>query len=154
MLTREPLLRVGIVEGRTSIAGSFGGPFEDQLGGVLQGDFTCALVPAGWSFTCGGHTVTYAIGDVRFTPTSVASVVRLEDVTIGVNFHWERREPQVFHGALRLHAVPGKGITAINEVPLEEYLKSVISSEMSATAPAASAAGACHHIPQLARGNA
>jgi len=55
----------------------------------------------------------------------------LRDVTIGVKFHWERKEKQSFKGWLKLLRV-GNKIHAINIVPLEEYLTSVISSEMSA----------------------
>ena len=54
-------------------------------------------------------------------------------MTIGVNFHWERKETQVFLGTLRL-VVEADQITAINELPVEQYLASVISSEMKATA--------------------
>jgi stage II sporulation protein D len=56
----------------------------------------------------------------------------LKDVTIGINFHWERKENQRFRGGLKIIAENGH-LTAINVLPLEEYLKSVISSEMSAT---------------------
>lgn len=55
------------------------------------------------------------------------------DVVIGVNFHWERRENQRFRGKLSI-IVEGDKLTLINILPVEEYLKSVISSEMSATA--------------------
>jgi SpoIID/LytB domain protein len=57
---------------------------------------------------------------------------QLSDVTIGVQFHWERRENQLFKGALQL-LCDGNKLVAINILPLEEYLISVISSEMSAT---------------------
>lgn len=60
----------------------------------------------------------------------------LHDVMIGVNFHWQRREDQTFAGDLELRPGPDS-ITAINIIAVEEYLKSVISSEMSATASAA-----------------
>ncbi|MEG1586798.1 MAG: SpoIID/LytB domain-containing protein, partial [Bacteroidales bacterium] len=56
----------------------------------------------------------------------------LNGVTIGINFHWEREEDQTFNGILRLIANQGE-LHAINILPVEEYLKSVISSEMSAT---------------------
>ncbi len=56
----------------------------------------------------------------------------LEGVTIGKQFHWERQEDQVFRGSLHIIAREGK-LHAINLVPVEEYLKSVISSEMSAS---------------------
>ena len=56
----------------------------------------------------------------------------LDDVTIGVNFHWERKEKQTFTGTLRFVVHEDK-VCAINELPVEDYLTSVISSEMSAT---------------------
>lgn len=57
----------------------------------------------------------------------------LIDVTIGINFHWERKEDQRFQGALKIIVEDGK-LTGINVVNVEDYLTSVISSEMSATA--------------------
>ena len=57
----------------------------------------------------------------------------LHGVTIGVNFHWERKEDQKFAGALRIIVENGQ-LTAVNVVGVEDYLLSVISSEMSASA--------------------
>jgi SpoIID/LytB domain protein len=57
---------------------------------------------------------------------------KLKDVTIGVNFHWERKEDQIFAGNLKLIVEKGR-VTAINLIGIEDYLISVISSEMSAT---------------------
>ena len=57
----------------------------------------------------------------------------LYGVTIGVNFHWERREDQKFAGALKIIVENGQ-LTAVNVVGVEDYLLSVISSEMSSTA--------------------
>ena len=65
-------------------------------------------------------------------PLSGDASFSLEDVTIGVNFHWERKETQTFQGMLHLVVEEDK-ICAINELPVEQYLASVISSEMSAT---------------------
>lgn len=59
----------------------------------------------------------------------------LKDVTIGIRFHWERKEDQTFEGNVWFLAAPDGTITAINEISVEDYLKSVISSEMSAEAP-------------------
>ena len=56
----------------------------------------------------------------------------IEGVTIGKDFHWEQSETQVFNGSLHVIARHG-ALHAINFVPVEEYLKSVISSEMSAS---------------------
>ena len=71
--------------------------------------------------------------EVIFAPVSAENHFTLKDVTIGVNFHWERREDQQFAGSLRLINEHGK-VTAVNVIGVEDYLLSVISSEMSATA--------------------
>lgn len=71
--------------------------------------------------------------DLLFEPESVDSTFTLKEVTIGVSFHWHRHENQTFKGALHLIVEDGK-VTAINVLPVEDYLMSVISSEMSAKA--------------------
>lgn len=70
--------------------------------------------------------------ELLFEPNDTQSSFTLEDVTIGVNFHWERKEAQTFLGKLRF-IVENNNICAINELPVETYLISVISSEMRAT---------------------
>lgn len=69
---------------------------------------------------------------LTFHPQSADASFSLSDVTIGVSFHWERKETQTFLGTLRF-VVESDKIVAINELPVEKYLESVISSEMSAT---------------------
>ena len=58
--------------------------------------------------------------------------IALKDVTIGIGFHWERKEDQVFRGGLKF-IIENEKITVINRLSIEDYLSSVISSEMSAT---------------------
>ena len=70
--------------------------------------------------------------ELTFTPVEDEASFSLYDVTIGINFHWERQETQHFNGTLKLVVDEGK-ITAINILPAEDYLISVISSEMNAT---------------------
>lgn len=72
-------------------------------------------------------------GDTFF-PSSPDCWFELDDVTIGVDFHWERKECQRFHGALQLMKGDDGMVTAVNIISVEEYLMSVISSEMSAEA--------------------
>lgn len=73
--------------------------------------------------------------ELTFTPLENEASFSLYDVTIGINFHWERQETQVFRGTLKLVVDEGK-IVAINLLPAEDYLISVISSEMnSASSP-------------------
>lgn len=72
--------------------------------------------------------------EIMFSPGVIDSdSFELCGVTIGVNFHWERKENQVFRGALKL-IIENNKITTVNILPVESYLESVISSEMSATA--------------------
>ena len=70
--------------------------------------------------------------ELIFKPLSDDSSFTIEDVTIGVDFHWNRKENQTFRGMLRLMMDDDK-ILVINELSVEQYLESVISSEMSAT---------------------
>ncbi len=70
--------------------------------------------------------------ELLFTPKGIGTFW-LKDVTIGVNFHWERKEDQKFGNILKVIAEDGK-LTAVNIIGVEDYLTSVISSEMSATA--------------------
>lgn len=71
--------------------------------------------------------------ELFFEPVSASAFFELKAVTIGVNFHWQRQEDLRFKGALNL-VVAKDGILFINQIDIEEYLQSVISSEMSATA--------------------
>ena len=137
MITKEPELRVGVLESYALVRGTLEGSFVDAGGTERHGDFVCTPEGSGVriSFSKGAGEISSR--EAVLTPADPDASFVLHDVTIGVKFHWERKESQTFRGSLRLLSRPGKGITAINVVPLEEYLKSVISSEMSATAPTA-----------------
>src|ERR1700739_2063664 len=105
------------MEGRSAV--------EVELAGVFRDESGMAYKPARYRLT----------SEVTLTPSDLASCsFALEDVTIGIGFHWERKERQVFRGAFRLVKTQA-GLTVINDVSLEEYITSVISSEMSASCP-------------------
>lgn len=72
--------------------------------------------------------------EIVILPNDEESTFTLHDVTIGKDFHWQRTEAQSFRGKLRL-VVDEEKIVAINVLPVEDYLTSVISSEMKATCP-------------------
>ena len=103
----------------------------------LNGDFS-----AKGNTHSGEQEVTYSDGgllwngqvyrQLTFRPADEASSFSLEDVVIGKDFHWERRERQTFLGTLRL-VVDEENIVCINDIDIERYLESVISSEMKAT---------------------
>lgn len=71
---------------------------------------------------------TLVFNPVRYHEASF----ELNDVIIGIDFHWERKEDQQFKGSLEI-SIENEKLTAVNIIPLEDYLVSVISSEMSAT---------------------
>ena len=70
--------------------------------------------------------------ELLFSPQQRDASFDLLDVVIGIGFHWERKETQRFNGQLKI-IVEGDKLTAVNVLPVEDYLLSVISSEMSAT---------------------
>ena len=73
------------------------------------------------------------LDSLTLKPNEHNSTFTLHDVTIGIGFHWERKEEQTFSGQLRF--IPeGDKVRAINILPVEDYLTSVISSEMKPTA--------------------
>lgn len=70
--------------------------------------------------------------EILFTPEDPHSESFLiRDVIIGIDFHWQRKEKQRFNHSLKLIR-DGNKVIAINILPLENYIVSVISSEMSA----------------------
>lgn len=123
-IKKEPIVSVGIVSA-SKLCFSLNVPYA-----------VCSLE------RCGKQVVELSAGrilwennfydELLFEPNDAQSSFTLEDVTIGVNFHWERKEAQTFLGKLRF-IVENNNICAINELPVETYLISVISSEMRAT---------------------
>ena len=122
-----PVINVGIM---THKAVSF--VFNEEYVHTETGTFTIGEQRALW---VNGKIVYNGklYQELFFEPTSPQSSFDLKAVTIGVDFHWQRQEDQRFKGALNLVATD-KGIVTINQVDVEEYLTSVISSEMSANA--------------------
>lgn len=134
-LGQEPIITVGIMH-------------AERIGFFFDSPFRCAEMP---NITFDGEYEVLLSEDGRvsffeqefdtlhFTPieeqdyTSEDGYFELEDVVIGINFHWERKENQRFKGGLTFMIEHGK-VVAINEIPTEAYIFSVISSEMSATA--------------------
>ena len=123
---QEPKLSVGIM-------------FESKIDFSLLNAYLCN----GKEFF-GNQTVEFCDGKIHwngsfhdelvFTPQQEETdSFELFNVTIGINFHWERKENQRFKGALKI-IVENEKLTAINVISVEDYLTSVISSEMSATA--------------------
>jgi len=81
----------------------------------------------------GEHCFTPQDDERLFEPADEGASFTLKDVVIGIGFHWERKEEQRFCGSLLLK-MEERMVRAVNVVPVETYLASVISSEMSANA--------------------
>lgn len=121
---REPYVQVGILS-------------SDKISFVLNGDYI-----AKGNVMTGRQKVEFSEGgllwngnlyrELTFTPDGHGASFSLDGVTIGVNFHWQRQETQTFQGILKL-VVEADKVCAINCLPVENYLVSVISSEMKAT---------------------
>ena len=134
MIDREPIIRVGILEHRKEIRGVLGGHFVCNGVELPAGEFT-AVVEGGEAVLRDAPGRELARGGRLQCTQRGVEPFALHGVTIGIQFHWERSEDETFSGDLTLQPGPDGMLMAINEVPVEEYLKSVISSEMSAEAP-------------------
>ena len=129
---KEPLISVGILTdkkikielyGEFSVYG-FNKTFSGMFTAEAKGNNSISLI--------GDNAKIEAINEIIFEPGEpVSESFLIRDVTIGVKFHWERKEKQRFTHTLKLVADNGR-IAAINVIPIEKYLTSVISSEMSA----------------------
>jgi SpoIID/LytB domain protein len=134
MVESEPVVSVGLITG------------ADTASFTLNGVFVCA---GGTRFNTGSYQANAMTGRVELvglngerydvagelclTPIDPASSFVARDITIGIDFHWERKQDQEFRGALRIKPDAGGKLIVINEIPVELYLSGVISSEMSPT---------------------
>jgi len=130
----QPKITVGIMDRQTEVAGRLRGNYSGDEFGLVSGRFsakteaeTIVLVDETNHEICRSKSIKLA--------GQKGSTFSLFNVTIGNRFHWERTEDQTFQGDLVLGLQKGGTIVAINEISLEDYLISVISSEMSGDAP-------------------
>lgn len=116
----------------------------DSITVVFNGEYRCGDLTFNGEYTfdraSDRDAAVMSVTGLILTPGDVIEALNpaeasftIKDVVIGVNFHWERRENQTFRGNLAFGFEHGK-MYAIDIVPVEDYLASVISSEMSATA--------------------
>ncbi|HXU07498.1 MAG TPA: SpoIID/LytB domain-containing protein [Blastocatellia bacterium] len=132
-IDREPVIRVGLLTGAREVSFDLAGSFVcGDRAAMRAGSYTAHLergtVKLEGAASMSAPSITLApanIDECQFT---------VRGVTIGIGFHWEREESQKFQGKLII--IPeGDSLTVINELPIEAYLASVISSEMSASSP-------------------
>ena len=127
----QPKIQIGIIaseEIRFSLQQKFYSEIKEEF---PAGDYM-AVVKNNQVFLKSDSGNIFCSNSFLLTPEKSESSFELKNVIIGINFHWEQQENQRFNGSLKLIPENGK-VRAVNEIDLEEYLKSVISSEMSAT---------------------
>jgi len=134
MIIEEPEIKVGIIQGTGEVHGRFNGTFSVENNIHLDGYFSARMDEGYIVLTDSSENTVIRGREIRCIPLH-DSTFTLFDVTIGVHFHWERKQEQQFRGCLTLIIDEKETITAINEILLEDYLSSVISSEMSSKAP-------------------
>lgn len=122
----KPYINVGIVTGK-EISFTLNGKYLTQEGEVVTGQLKASATGNGKI-----SLDTKKIESIELTPEDNNCSFTLHNVTIGISYHWERQEEQTFTGKLKL-ITDGENVIAINILPVEDYLVSVISSEMSAT---------------------
>lgn len=123
----EPLIEVGILLKQQRIDFTLLSPFTLDGRSIKEGEHHVEFSDGKILFNGEGfNEIAFKTEDLH------GSAFELKDVIIGVNFHWERKEDQRFPGELKF-IVEENALTAVNRVYLEDYLLSVISSEMSAT---------------------
>ena len=132
-LKSEPLIKVGLMTGAKTARVSLSGGFILNGGErVPDGDYIATFDDGAIGLE---GPARLRAGMLSLSPINFDNIrFIVHDITIGIDFHWQRKEAQHFQGTLLIIAGPD-GLAIINELPLEAYLVSVISSEMSATCP-------------------
>jgi stage II sporulation protein D len=130
-INKEPNLSVGILS-ENQINFELHGDFKvTGIKQVFSGRFT-AEIENGKIICRWGNNKIEISDEILFVPQDIQNEsFILRNVKIGVNFHWERKEKEIFTGSLKL-IKENDNVTAINVLPIERYLLSVVSSEMSA----------------------
>ena len=123
---KRPYINVGIITGK-EISLILNGKFNTGEGYTYTGELRASVTADGKILLNGNETEA-----IEFIPQEDNCSFTLHNVTIGISYHWERQEEQTFIGTLKLIS-DVENVIAINILPVEDYLVSVISSEMSAT---------------------
>jgi stage II sporulation protein D len=133
-MIKQPDIFVGIMDREAEVTGRLEGTFGDELHRV-SGSF-CAKAEAGEIILIDqARRQIFRSPRIRLAAQQEGATFSIANVIIGNRFHWERAEDQTFGGNLILKIRDDGSMAVINEIPLENYLTSVISSEMNSEAP-------------------
>lgn len=130
----SPRITVGITDRQVEVFGHLGGYFSVERFGQIAGRFSARVESGGVVFYDGANHEIFR-SPLIILRAGENSFFSIHQVTIGNRFHWERKEDQTFQGDLILRLREDGTICVMNEIPIEDYLISVISSEMNPAAP-------------------
>ena len=125
---------MGVIDRQAEVAGQLNGSFACEDSVTISGRFSAKPTEGTIAFADGSGREICRLPLIRLVSGQGSSFL-LRNVTAGKGFHWERKEDQTFAGDLLLRLRQDGTIAAVNEIPIEDYLAIVISSEMNAAAP-------------------
>ncbi len=134
VIAEEPKINVGVLDRCREVRGIFNGAFTVNGADRIVGEFSVRSEGKALVISCNKSKYVYKETDLFCRPDA-GGTFTLKRVTIGLKFHWENEEDQEFAGALRFRQRDDGTLAAINEINLEDYLASVVASEMSGEAP-------------------
>jgi len=136
MIDREPDIQAALLQHTSEARLILKGPFLLPDGQEMERECTARAEGGEVLLTDQNGRDIFQAKNILLSPAAPAeSFFTVPDIKIGIDFHWQRVQKQSFRGALFLSGQSQTAFHLINIVPLEEYLASVISSEMSAGAP-------------------
>jgi SpoIID/LytB domain protein len=147
-MKHPPNITVGIMDRKLEVFGRMNGNFYGNGFGPVTGRFSAKAMAGTIVFFDEANHQTVRFPSIKLsaqegptlrlcqgTKARSGQTFKLFNVTIGSGFHWEKKEDQTFQGNLFLRMREDGTISVINEIPVEDYLKSVISSEMNPASP-------------------
>src|SRR5262245_22599464 len=135
VIDHEPVVSVGLMTGAESVSFELKGAFVNSAGARLGGGiYRAKPLNNDIEIVSEDGNRGLSASECRLAPAEPSASFIVRDVTIGIDFHWQRKQDQRFPGALKIKLEADGRLAVINEVPIESYLTGVISSEMSANA--------------------
>jgi len=133
-IERDPVVSVGLMSGAKGVVFELKGAFVNSAGERLdEGVYNAGPWIEEVEIVSMGGWHDFSASEYRLTPVEPSASFIVHNVVIGIGFHWERKMNQRFQGTLKIELdADEQRLAVINEIPVEAYLTSVISSEMSA----------------------
>jgi len=133
MIDYEPVIKVALLQNYRQYKITLNGYYRLPGGQTIKGLLKISSVPG--QVILSDASGSQLAGQKEIFITAQENSTFTVEVKIGIDFHWQRMQTQTFNGSIIFQANPDASSNLVNEIPLEDYIGSVISSEMSAEAP-------------------